>query len=129
MNAQQIRAQKLVWWVLWAAFQTAVFFYYFFLARPVAGDRHAQDSSLVWLAGAVPFFASGIVRWMVLPVIKNAQTALPAFIIGIAFAEATCFLGIFVFAGHTLPLFILSVLGIFQFIPLYVSRFYRSEGF
>ena len=31
MNPGQVRAQKMVWWILWAAFQTGIFVIYIFL--------------------------------------------------------------------------------------------------
>ena len=46
------------------------------------------------------------------------------FVAGIAFAEASCFLGLFIFPAHQKELFILSALGILQFIPFFARRFY-----
>jgi len=71
---------------------------------------------------------SGAVRWSVLPMLKDAQKALPVFVVGIALAEMSCFLGLFIFPSHQMPLFIASVLGIFQFIPLFVGRYFNDSA-
>ena len=116
-----------VWWVLWAAFQIDIFVLYYFLS--ISGGRtetQAMDSP-VWLAGFAPFALSTIVRWLILPRVRNAKIALPLFIIGIAMAEATCFLGIFIFPVHKQELFIWSVVGVFQFIPYFVSRYFKPD--
>lgn len=75
-----------------------------------------------------PVFFSMVVRWIVLPRINQAQMGLAAFVIGIAFAESTCFMGLFIFPAHRSDLFILSMLGIIQFMPYFAGRFYRVNG-
>jgi hypothetical protein len=113
------KPQVVVWWAMWAAFQAGIFFIYYFLRTP---GELAPDSSPVWLAGAVPFLLSVVVRWAVLPRAANARLALPLFVVGIALAEASCFLGLFIFPAHRASLFYLSAAGIFQFIPTFASR-------
>ena len=68
-----------------------------------------------------------IIRWVVLPRIGNAQAALALFMFGLAIAEATCFLGLFIFPAHKQELFALSVLGIVQFVPHFARRFYAWD--
>jgi hypothetical protein len=118
----QAKQPLIVWWILWAAFQSGIFFIYYYLRTP-GGRGPSGAESAVWLAGAVPMFLSLVVRWVVLPRVQNGQIAFPLFIIGIALAEATCFMGLFIFPAQRLALFILSAAGIFQFIPIYAGRY------
>lgn len=116
-----------VWWVLWAAFQTSIFIVYHFLNAPVPRAGTQPIDSPVWLAAFIPFTISAIIRWLVLARTRNAQSALPLFVIGIAMAEATCYLGIFVFPAHKQELFVWSVIGIFQFVPYFVGRYFTRD--
>jgi hypothetical protein len=118
------KQQLVMWWALWAAFQSGIFMFYHFLGRPPTELENSSGMSLVWMAGLAPVAISSIIRWLVLPRVQRAQAALPLFVAGIAFAEAACFLGLFIFPTHQKELFILSALGIFQFVPYFARRFY-----
>jgi len=114
-------AQPLVvWWALWAAFQIGIVFIYFKLGQSASAPHSHEPSP--WQLGLLPALISGAIRWSIFPRIRNAQKALPLFIIGIALAEVSCFLGMFIFPSHKLPLFVASLIGIFQFIPYYAGR-------
>ena len=119
--------QLVVWWTLWAAFQVGIFMIYFFLGKFSSGGG-ASAESITWLAAITPVLFSAAIRWVILPRVAAATAALPLFIVGIALAEATCFLGLFIFPPHKLELFILSAFGIFQFIPYYAGRFVDGGG-
>lgn len=115
-----------VWWILWAAFFAGLCQIYYFLAvAPASRPAHPPADSSPFMAalGLLPLAASIIVRWAILPRMTSRQQALPAFILGIALAEATCYLGIFFFPAFRLPLFVFSLLGIGQFIPVFAKRF------
>ena len=121
------KQQLIVWWVLWAAILTGIFVIYHYLGGTAAPSRSPSRDSLSWLAGLAPFAICSIIRWVVLPRIGNAQAALALFMFGLAIAEATCFLGLFIFPAHKQELFALSVLGIVQFVPHFARRFYASD--
>lgn len=121
------KQQWIVWWVLWAAILTGMFVIYHFLGGTAAPSRSPSLDSLSWLAGLAPFVISSIIRWVVLPRIRNAQAALVLFIFGLAMSEATCFLGLFIFPAHKQALFALSVLGILQFVPSFARRFFEPD--
>ncbi len=117
------KQQLVVWWAIWGAFQAGIFAVYFLLTNHAHPATATPDSHL-WLIGIIPLALSAVLRWGILPLMPNSQTALVVFLVGIALAETCCFLGIFIFPAHRLELFILSVIGIFQFIPLFASRFF-----
>ena len=88
------KQQRLIWWVLWAAFQIGIVIIYNFLGHA----HHSSPEELKpWQLGLLPALISGAIRWSLLPVFKDATKALPFFIVGIAMAEMSCFLGIFIF--------------------------------
>ena len=124
----EAKQRLTVWWILWAAFQIGIFVIYHFLSRTSAQPQPPSAASATWLAGFAPFFVSTIIRWGVLPRVARAQAAFPLFIIGIAMAEASCFLGLFIFPAHQQELFMLSVLGIFQFVPCFARRYFTLHG-
>lgn len=118
----------MVWWILWAAFQSGIVILYHNLSTAATGQPQSESlSSSVWYAALVPAAISAVIRWLVLPRIRIAQTALVVFIIGIATAEMTCFLGLFIFPAHQQELFQVSLLGIFQFLPYYVRRYFPPD--
>ena len=117
------KQQVLVWWILWGAFQSGLFLIYFLLGSTSIQASPSSESSFGWLAAAIPVVLSAIIRWLVLPHARNVQGALQIFIIGICLAEATCFLGLFLFPAHKLGLFVISALGIFQYLPYFAGRY------
>ncbi len=139
--------QRLVWWALWAAFQIGIVIIYIFVGMPksqspvdVPGlakhgkvtfsndlvDPPAKKEPVLWQLALIPVLISVVLRWTVLPTIEEPTKALSVMVIGIALAEATCFQGIFIFPSHQFPLFFASAAGIFQFIPIYVGRYFPA---
>jgi hypothetical protein len=127
MNQQEARAQTMVWWILWAAFQVGIVIIYRTLSGALPQPPTEPVDSSAWLAGFAPLTISVIIRWFVLPRARTAQSALPVFIIGIAMAESATFFGLYIFPAHRQELFMWSALGIFQFIPYFVSRYFKPK--
>jgi hypothetical protein len=111
--------QKLVMWVLWAAFLIGGCVQYHFLhsKRPPA-----PEDSQVWMAALVPVAISVVIRWNLLPRVKLQQQALVLMILGISLAESALFIGVFIFPAHQWVLFLAAVLGIAQHAPVYADR-------
>ena len=118
--------QRLVWWILWVAFQIGLVVIYVFLGK-ARSSPHGNELAF-WQLGILPALVSGAIRWSLLPTFKAAEKALPFFIIGIALAEMSCFLGLFIFPSHKTQLFAASFIGIFQFIPVYFGRYFQSTS-
>lgn len=103
---------------------------YFFLGRgPV--EPAADGQVLINLLGLGQLFASIVVRWFVLPRFDDLKRALPIYIVGLALAESCGILGIFLGGAYRDSLFLLSVLGVIQFVPLFGRRLQEpySPGF
>ena len=122
MQPNQI-VPKPMWWVLWAAFMAGVPQFYIFLGR---GSSTTNAQGVPEFIGVIPFFLSAIIRWAVLPRITKPLLAFQLFIIGIAFAEATCFFGLFLIPQQKQACFVLSLIGILQFMPYFARRFYQK---
>ena len=120
------KQQLLIWWILWGAFLAGLFVIYFTLGSISLQAFAASGTTTAWLAAAIPVFISVIIRWLILPRASTVPGALAVFVVGITMAEATCFLGIFLFPAHKLELFVLSVLGIFQYLPYFAGRHINS---
>ncbi len=118
--------QLMVWWSLWVAFLVAIGCYYQFLGSTQAQSAPPVSDSSAWLAGLAPLLLSVLIRWLVLPHISTAGPALAVFAIGIALAEVCCFLGLFIFPAHKEALFVMSFIGVFQFMPFFASRFVQN---
>ncbi|HKB56163.1 MAG TPA: hypothetical protein VKC51_01115 [Lacunisphaera sp.] len=128
-DAQRIRAQLMVWWIIWAATLMVQCLIYFFLAsgKPLPTQVPARES-LQGLIGLVPLFVSIVIRWLVLPRYTEPGRALVIFIIGLGLAAGCGILGIFMGGPYRDSLFVLGVLGITQYVPFYARRFFEPKG-
>lgn len=116
--------QRMVWWALWAAFQLGIVVIYFF----IGGSRTTPETEVsnYWVLGLLPALISGALRWSVLPMFTDATKAFPILLVGLALAEVTAFLGMFLFPAQQALLFGASVVGILQFIPVYFNRYFEA---
>lgn len=117
-------AQVMIFWMLWIGMLCSVIALYSILkSQVVAHDINSRG--MVWLAGAIPVFISVVIRWAVLPRFTRYTSALSSFIVGIAFADSTCFQGLFLFPTHKDQLFALSMAGMLQFAPVFARKLTR----
>src|SRR6187401_3133152 len=110
MAPNEIKQPPIIWWMIWGALLSGVFVMYFSFANKTSTSSPSEAGSAIWVAGLIPCAVSAVVRWLVLPRAKRAQTAFSIFVIGVALAEMTCVLGFFIFDTHKNELFILGVL-------------------
>lgn len=117
----------LVWWIIWVSILLGLVTLYLLLGR---GPLEAAETSdlLINLSGLVPLFVSIVIRWLVLPRYDNLKSAFPIFIMGLALAESCGILGIFIGGPFRDDLFVLGVLGIVQFVPLFARRLLEPRG-
>jgi hypothetical protein len=130
-DAPRTQAQLRVWWIIWTATLAGLGVVYFLLGRRPLGPPLAGANPFVNLIGFVPLFVSIVIRWLVLPRATDPKAAFVMFIIGLVLAEMCGFLGMFLGGPYREDLFILGVLGITQFVPLYARRLYlpKASGF
>ena len=119
------RLRPLMFWAVWSACFAGLFVVRFVLAPSSGGARASGDG---WLWVTAPFWVSVILRWVVLPRLRprDQQPAWVVFILGVSLAELPLFAGLFLFSGRLEELFVLSILGIAQWVPVFAGRFVRA---
>jgi hypothetical protein len=130
-DAQRLRARLVVWWTVWFAVLMGLVVIYAVLGRAPAPAPPPGASPLDGLAGLAPLFVSIIIRWLVLPRLHDPRRAFAMFVAGLALAEGCGLLGIFLGGVYKDDLFLLGVLGVAQFVPLFARRLFepKSSGF
>lgn len=126
-DAQRQKTQLLIWWVLWVAVLNSLVILYFLLGRGPEKQAVAGDV-FVNLAGVLPLFVSIVIRWLVLPRYDELKPALPVFVVGLALAESCGILGMFLGGPYRDDLFVLGVLGVTQFVPVFAKRMLEPKG-
>jgi hypothetical protein len=126
-DAARHKAQLLVWWIIWASILSGLVIIYLFLGRGPMKPAVTGDL-LVNLSGVIPLFVSIVIRWLVLPRYDDLQKAFPVFIVGLALAEGCGILGIFLGGPFRDDLFVLGVLGVAQFVPLFARKLLEPKG-
>lgn len=124
-----IRAYKITIWVIWVVMFQSLFFYKAYIGNGSYGFNF--DSLLKpmdsFMMGAllVSVGLCGVLRWFALPKAKKLSAVLALVIAGIAVGEGLTFYGIFLFRdqGFENLFFWVSVLTVFQFIPLYLGKY------
>jgi hypothetical protein len=130
-DAQRNRPQLLIWWILWAVILAGLVIIYVLLGRAPAKAPAPGENPLTGLIGLAPLFVSIIIRWLVLPRLSDIRRAFPMFIAGLVLAESCGLLGIFLGGVYKDDLFLLGVLGIVQFMPLFAKSYLepKPQGF
>ena len=127
-DAQRIRTQLIVWWIIWAAMLVWLCALYFFLGRGPLAPLAPGANPFANLVGFVPLFVSIIIRWLVLPRSTGPKAAFVMFIAGISLAEMCGMMGIFLGGPYREDLFILGVMGVTQYVPLYARKLFEPKG-
>ena len=117
----------LVWWVAWGASLFVLIPFYLVLARGPRPLAEAGVNPLPQLVGFVPLFVSIVIRWLMLPRDHGPGGALALFFVGLGLGEMCAFLGLLVGGPYRDILFLLGVLGVAQFAPLYARKYYAPK--
>ena len=117
-----------IWWIIWGGILAGLVMIYAVLGRGPLPTSEPGANPLGYLVGVVPLFVSIILRWLVLPRAPRPGAAFVLFIVGLALAEACGILGIFLGGPYRDELFVLGVLGITQYVPLFAGQLLRRPG-
>lgn len=125
--AQQIKTRLLIFWIIWGSILSGLVVIYVFLGQGPVKPVVAADLPMN-LAGLVPLFVSIVIRWLVLPRCNGIKWAFLLFIIGLANAEACGLMGIFIGGPYRDSLFMLGVLGVTSYVPLFAKGLLEPKG-
>ncbi len=115
-----------IWWIVWAGILVGLVAIYVALGRSQPPPAPAANP-FANLVGLIPLFVSIVIRWLVMPRYTDLKSAFPMFIAGLALAEACGLLGIFLGGPYRDDLFVLGVLGIFQFMPFFAKAYLQPK--
>lgn len=129
-DAQRLKVRLMIFWLIWGSILAGLVVIYAFLGQGPVKPVVAADLP-VNLAGIVPLFVSIIIRWLLLPRFHDFSRVLPVYIIGLALAEACGLLGVVLGGPYRESLFVLGVLGVTSYVPLFAKRLLepKSSGF
>ncbi len=120
--------RPFVWWLLWAALLTgfAQVWYYAQSVHPRAPSLMVALVAVVVAAGML--LVSMAIRWLLLPRIPRIGVAFVFFLIGQALAEGCGYVGLFLSGAMREALFATGAVGLVQYVPWFVRRFYARSG-
>lgn len=126
-DAQRIKTHLLIFWVIWGSVLAGLVVIHFILGQKPVKPVVASDLP-VNLTGVVPLFVSIVIRWLVLPRCHDFTRVLPVYVTGLALAEACGLLGVFLGGPYRESLFVLGVLGVTSYVPLFVKQLLGPKG-
>ena len=119
-----VPSQIVIWWIIWFGILSALVTVYLVLGRR---EALVTENPLLGLVALGPLVMSAAVRWLVLPRVRDVRRALPVFVMGLALAEGCGILGIFLGGPHRESLFLLGVLGVGQFVPVFARKQFSPD--
>ncbi len=127
-DAQRLKTHLLIFWVIWGSNLMGLAALYFLLGQGESAPVSVPSNPLVNLAGFAPLFVSVVIRWLVLPRATQVGAALVMFVLGMAMAEACGILGLFLGGPYRDSLFVLGVMGVTSYVPLFAKRLLEPKG-
>ncbi len=118
--SEELSFQILILWVIWGGVLVGMGVIYFMF-----GQREvlpAGATGKVALIGVAPLIMSALVRWLLLPRVKNIRAAFPVFVIGLGLAEGAGVLAILLGGPYREEMVLLSALAVLQFAPIFAVR-------
>lgn len=113
--------------VFWILMLSSVFMYQYFLGNGIPQGENEGDPPIQFVTMSVGvILIATAVRWYWIPKKKELRNLLVLMIFGLAMAEVAQFYQIFLIGDQypqtQLTIFILSILGVGQFAPIYAKK-------
>ena len=121
------KQQAFVMWIIWFGFLQMAFAYHFVLEDGFpSGDNAAEPmASWLWVLCFVPIILATIVRWWVIPKLKDQKQMLSALIVGLALTEASILFELFQIGSdypqNQIAVLMVAVFSLIQFAPIYAT--------
>jgi hypothetical protein len=116
-------AGVLFWWLIWGATLGGLILIAVFLGGP--NGIQVETGGVAAYLGLFPLVVSCVLRWLVLGKQREAGKALVVFILGMAMAEGCGIIGLMLGGELRTEFFMLGVLGVLQWMPLFARRFHE----
>lgn len=114
-------------WIIWFAMLQSAFVFSYFLGKglPRGENADAPMAAWIWVVCFLPLVVATILRWIVLPKIKEAQDQLTIMIIGLSMGECAVFFQIFLigpeYPQNQIAVLIVAVLVLILMAPSYAT--------
>ena len=121
------KQQAFVMWIIWFGFLQMAFAYHFVLEDGFpSGDNAAETmASWLWVLCLLPIILATIVRWWVIPKLKDQKQMLSALIVGLALTEASILFELFQIGSdypqNQIVVLMVAVFSLIQFAPIYAT--------
>ena len=114
--------KRLVLWILWFAITTGLCLIYVFLGGEMARSHGGMNEGLRFIP-MVPLALSVVVRIFLLPKFTSLTKVTPVYVIGLALAEGSGILAIFLLShGDAVNYFTTAVIVLLMYVPLFASK-------
>jgi hypothetical protein len=121
------KQQALVMWIIWFVFLQMAFAYHFVLEDGFpSGDNAAEPmASWLWVLCLVPVILATLLRWWVIPKLKDQKQMLSALIVGLVLTEAPILFELFLIGSdypqNQIVVLMIAVFSLIQFAPIYAT--------
>lgn len=114
-------AKQVIWWLTWAALSGHLLLLPVLLGIPLSNNGSSEfGGRLVYVVLPV-VIATGI-RWLVLLRIGSSIPAFFLFLAGLILTDMSGLMTLFLRPPHRMALYCLCIVGMLQFIPLFILR-------
>ena len=121
------KQQAFVMWIIWFVFLQMAFAYHFVLEDGFpSGDNAAETmASWLWVLCLLPIILATIVRWWVIPKLKDQKQMLIALIVGLGLTDAPILFELFLIGSdypqNQIVVLMVAVFSLIQFAPIYAT--------
>ena len=121
------KQQAFVMWIIWFGFLQMAFAYHFVLEDGFpSGDNAAETmASWLWVLCLLPIILATIVRWWVIPKLKDQKQMLIALIVGLGLTDAPILFELFLIGSdypqNQIVVLMVAVFSLIQFAPIYAT--------
>jgi hypothetical protein len=128
------KQHAIVMWIIWFTQLQAAFVFQVFLGGGFSKGENADAPMALWLWALcfVPLVIATGIRWLALPKAKLPAQQLVLMIVGLALAEASVLISIFLVAPdypqYQIAVLMVAVVGIIQFAPSYATPGYKQAS-
>ena len=132
-NLASSKGRALIMWIVWFSVLQGAFIVQWFLGKGIPEGENIETpmSVMLWALCFAPLVIATIIRWKILPKLKQAQQQLVAMLVGLALSEGPIFFSLFLIGSdypqNQIAVLIVAVFSILQFAPSYATPGYELE--